>query len=158
MHEGGIQTFEGDGLLTTPETTAHKQGTAIIPLEERMRRKRLFKNPIAPANGSSGEPSPLIPSVNAAASATQPRNPVWIRKGMSLAGVLTHPKGKLGGAHTAQARAAVYQLRKISNPVIVRSVFDAARATVPSRCCACRHEAVRHGSGVPFGSPSIRRY
>ena len=40
----------------------------------------------------------LIASVNAAVSGRHLRNSVWIRKGMSLAGVLTHPKGKLGGA------------------------------------------------------------
>ena len=76
MHEGGMQIFEGDGLLTTPETTAHKQGKAIIPVRNGRAKKGISKNPIAPAKGSSGETPSLIASVNAAASGSHQRNTV----------------------------------------------------------------------------------
>jgi integrase len=43
MHEGEMQIFEGDGLLTTPEITAHKQGTAIISVKNGCAKYRLSK-------------------------------------------------------------------------------------------------------------------
>jgi len=125
----GVQLFEGDGLLTTPENHRSQTGTRHHSREERARGKGIRKTCLH-NYGSSGERLPLIAFVNAAASSRQPRNPAWIQKGMSSSGVLTHPIGKIGGAHSATP-ALLMANEEMSNPGIVRSVFDTARATVP---------------------------
>jgi hypothetical protein len=101
-----MQIFEGDGSPTTAENHRSQTGTRHHSREERAREKGIWETRLH-NHGNSGEQLPPIAFVNAAASATHPRNPVWTRKGTSLAGVLTHPKGKLGGAQSATPELSI---------------------------------------------------